>query len=734
MKKLLNVFALCLSLFLGISCKYDDSELWTAVNDHEERIAKLEILCNQLNTNILSLKTIVTVLNEKDFVTGFAPINENGTEIGYTIIFASGKSITIYHGKDGRTPVIGIRKDSDGIYYWTLNGEWLLDDSNQKIPAYDNDYKNGVTPQLKIEDDEWYVSYDKGESWEKLENIPDDADTETEITYDSENIYITLPDDTILEIPRYPVYNETTIYLKTISEQTVTFAGTLKLDSSNYEYGVIISEESTLDFTSARLVPIIEWDEKGEFTKIVDGLKSAKQYYYASYIMSDGAYDISSIKSFVTKAIKITTTSAITEIGTNSAKILLNWDMSAFDPDIKIGLKFRNASTNEPWQNYNAETNEAKGSHIFSMNSLDIDATYEYGPYYEVAGAEHIGDIGYFDFVSDPTEFIGLIVKVDKNVIKADGTDAATISVFLGGANKTNEATFYNKTTYEDITLTDGKFKTDVSGIHHIIVRHGSLSEDIQIQAIKHDIPDIIIDNHVGRTNFKNRAFLLNHTGLECMFGYYMEQLLDSLYQAGTIPDKAILVAAHSYRKNNTTYIAAPTVDGYPSLRLNTGPLFWSSGSNPDNVVNHIDNITAYDASAGLSVSSVLYDNSTIVVKVRVKAGTDGNYKAGIYLLENGVAGIMSAYIDGVQVYKTSHNNCARYISDICVDSGINLGKLSNGETGDAVFVINIDPKWQVNALNLAATASMKGDDGEYTTCNAVYCPVNGSVPFEYNL
>ena len=93
----------------------------------------------------------------------------------------------------------------------------------------------------------------------------------------------------------------------------------------------------------------------------------------------------------------------------------------------------------------------------------------------------------------------------------------------------------------------------------------------------------------------------------------------------------------------------------------------------------------------------------------------------------------MSAYIDGVQVYKTSHNNCARYISDICVDSGINLGKLSTGETADAVFVINIDPKWQVNALNLAATASMKGDDGEYTTCNAVYCPVNGSVPFEYN-
>lgn len=734
MNKLLNVLILCLGIVISSSCRYDDSELWTAVNNHEDRISKLEVLCNQLNTNVLSLKAIVTALNKADFVTGFTPIDENGTEIGYTIVFASGKTITIYHGKDGKdgeTPVIGIRKGSDGIYYWTLNGEWLLDDSNQKIPAYDNDCQNGITPQLKIEDDDWYVSYDNGESWEKLEDRPEGTVTEIEIIYDTENVYIILPDDTILELPRSPVLNETIICLKTISEQTATFAGMLKLDSSSNEYGVIISEASSLEFTSSRIIPIVEWNEKGEFTLIVNGLKSSRQYYYAEYRMSDGAYDIGAIKSFITKPITIVTTSTITEIGINSAEVLLNWDMSAFDPDIVIGLLFRNATADEPWQHHKADAYAIKGSQKFSMVALDTDAAYEYASYYEVDGVEYCGDICSFDFVSDPSEFIGLKVKVDKSVIKADGTDEATISVFVGGVNKTDEATFYNATTQQEMTLPEGKFKTNVPGIHHIIVRHDSMSEEIQIEAIQYDIPDIITDIHVGRTSFKNRAFLMNYTGLECMFSIYMEMLLDKLYENATIPDQAILAAVHSYRKNNTTYIPEPKYMAYPTLDINSGTSMWNSGTQPEELISHIEGLTSFAAPAGLAVSSKLYDESVIVVKVRAKAGIKGNYKVGIWLLENSVPGIMHAYIDGQDIYKTSHDNCARYINDICVNTGHDLGRLSTGETEDAVFIINIDPKWNVKALNLAATVSMKADR-EYTICNAVYCPVNKSVPFEY--
>ena len=80
-------------------------------------------------------------------------------------------------GNDGHTPVIGVRKDADGIYYWTLDGEWLLDAEGNKIKAVGTDGvngnngvngENGITPQFKIEEDYWYVSYDNGASWTKV--------------------------------------------------------------------------------------------------------------------------------------------------------------------------------------------------------------------------------------------------------------------------------------------------------------------------------------------------------------------------------------------------------------------------------------------------------------------------------------------------------------------------------------------------------------------------------------
>lgn len=149
---------LTITAILTISC-YDDSELWNTVNDHETRIAKLETLCNQMNTNIISLQTIIASLQDKDYVVNVASITEGGKEIGYTITFSKSGSVTIYHGndgadgkdgadgedgEDGHTPVIGIAKDVDGIYYWTLDGEWLTDEQSNKIPTTGTDRKSVV--------------------------------------------------------------------------------------------------------------------------------------------------------------------------------------------------------------------------------------------------------------------------------------------------------------------------------------------------------------------------------------------------------------------------------------------------------------------------------------------------------------------------------------------------------------------------------------------------------------
>ncbi|MBR7183740.1 MAG: hypothetical protein IKD41_07110, partial [Alistipes sp.] len=197
MKKLFSILAIATATLFAVSCssEYDDTAVWDELGKHNERISKLETLCGQMNTNISSLQAIVTALQNNDYVTSVAPITQNGVEIGYTISFSKSGIITIYHGEDGKdgangadgkdgvTPVIGVKQDTDGIYYWTVNGEWLLDEAGNKVKAVGSDGKNGtngedgvdgengsdgITPQLKIENDYWYISYDEGATWTQI--------------------------------------------------------------------------------------------------------------------------------------------------------------------------------------------------------------------------------------------------------------------------------------------------------------------------------------------------------------------------------------------------------------------------------------------------------------------------------------------------------------------------------------------------------------------------------------
>ena len=55
MKKLL-AFAALFAVVALTSCKYDDDDLWNSVHGLENRVAKLEELCKQMNTNISSFK------------------------------------------------------------------------------------------------------------------------------------------------------------------------------------------------------------------------------------------------------------------------------------------------------------------------------------------------------------------------------------------------------------------------------------------------------------------------------------------------------------------------------------------------------------------------------------------------------------------------------------------------------------------------------------------------------
>lgn len=236
-----KIILISVALFAVIGC-YDDSKIWDSINEHEARIKALELWCGDMNANISSLQSIVDALQNNDYVTSVRDIVEDGKVKGYTITFSKSGSVVIYHGKDGSdgkdgqdgtdgkdgyTPMIGTSKDSDGIYYWTLDGEWLLDDNGNKIPTTGEDGKDGkdgkdgedgedgkdgvdgITPKLKIEDSYWYISYDGGVSWHKLEKAvgEDGKDGQNgdsffkNVDQDEDNVYLTLADGSVLTLP-----------------------------------------------------------------------------------------------------------------------------------------------------------------------------------------------------------------------------------------------------------------------------------------------------------------------------------------------------------------------------------------------------------------------------------------------------------------------------------------------------------------------------------------------------
>lgn len=174
-----------------VSCgSYDDTELKNKVNELENRVAKLE---SAVNANTQSILALVEASKSNDAVTGFSELNDKS---GYIITFASGKSITLYHGKNGSTPAIGVKADSDGIYYWTVDGEWLLS-GGKKVKA---EGKDAVTPKFKIENDNWFISQDGGKTWTNLGKAKE-KDIFKSVSLDGGFVNVVLADGTAFKIP-----------------------------------------------------------------------------------------------------------------------------------------------------------------------------------------------------------------------------------------------------------------------------------------------------------------------------------------------------------------------------------------------------------------------------------------------------------------------------------------------------------------------------------------------------
>ena len=224
-------FSAIVALSAVVGCSYDDSALWREMEQVKDRVTTLEEAVIKTNEDIVALQAIVDALQRNLYVVSVTP-----TADGYTILFSDNTSVTITNGKDGvngtNAPIISVREDEDGNYYWTIDGEWLLVDG-ERIRANGLDGENGengakgedaIAPQVRINDTtkEWEISTDGGITWVSTGVVAEGKDGangsngengangtngdslfKSVDTSNANYVIITLADGTVLRLARY---------------------------------------------------------------------------------------------------------------------------------------------------------------------------------------------------------------------------------------------------------------------------------------------------------------------------------------------------------------------------------------------------------------------------------------------------------------------------------------------------------------------------------------------------
>lgn len=183
----------------------------------EADIKELQTLVNQLNSTLSGLATTVDALRAQDRIVS---VTELADKSGWVVEFSQTGKITIYNGKngidgkdgkdgtngtdgtngqDGQTPTIGVKLDADGNYYWTVNGDYLLDENGNKIAAT----AHVATPQLRINNGNFEISYNGGVTWEIIGEAGNTgAVVFSKVEDGADVVTFTLGDGTTIVIPK----------------------------------------------------------------------------------------------------------------------------------------------------------------------------------------------------------------------------------------------------------------------------------------------------------------------------------------------------------------------------------------------------------------------------------------------------------------------------------------------------------------------------------------------------
>ena len=144
MKRIKSCWAVLVAMAMSAVTLTSCTDYQDEIDGLDSRVTALEQLVADMNTNLSSLSSIVTAMESGDYIT-----NVTSNSDGYIVTFAKAGAITVKNGTNGIdavTPVILPVKDTDGNYYWQLNGEWMLDADGNKVRANGKDGAGASAP------------------------------------------------------------------------------------------------------------------------------------------------------------------------------------------------------------------------------------------------------------------------------------------------------------------------------------------------------------------------------------------------------------------------------------------------------------------------------------------------------------------------------------------------------------------------------------------------------------
>lgn len=259
-----------LTLLAAASLCACNGDLKDRVDTLETKVAALE---SKVNENVSSIAKLAEAAANAVTI---ALVTPNEDKTSYTIKFSDGKTAVLTNGKDAEAPVVGM-KEFEGELYWTVNGEFMTN-NGAKVPV------SGKTPQFKIQDGKWYVSYD-GKAWDEVP-VSGTVEPKLEMT-ETETEYVFTLGETVIRIVKEKAF---AIKVKADSRmvvlgQVVTIGYTLfGADATTHVVAESKGLEAEVDEASSTVKITVPKTISADAYVIVKAVRNSDGKYSAQYI------------------------------------------------------------------------------------------------------------------------------------------------------------------------------------------------------------------------------------------------------------------------------------------------------------------------------------------------------------------------------------------------------------------------------------------------------------------